>query len=202
MRFKGSREILKDLCFLSPQRMMEFNNNNKTLPNDAFQNIDKWIPSIDVSLLKIEYTTFSNNLTELLEGQGLHPNKLHIDHIADESDLGSVSLTSSSNEDEDIEVIKGKVSSLKILEILSNYGLTAAFPNLYLAYKSLCTLPASSATAERSFSVVKLVKTRLRSTIGQSRLESLLILSCEKDVAINFEEVIDTFGNSSDLLKK
>ncbi|KAF0711677.1 zinc finger MYM-type protein 1-like, partial [Aphis craccivora] len=153
MRFKGSREILKDLCFLSPQRMIEFSNYNKTLPNDAFQNIDKWIPSIDVLLLKIEYTTFSNNLTELLEGQGLHPNKLHIDYIADESDLGSVSLTSSSNEDEDIEVIKGKVSSLKVLEILSNYGLTAAFPNLYLAYKSLCTLPASSATAERSFSV-------------------------------------------------
>lgn len=48
---------------------------------------------------------------------------------------------------------------------------------------------------------MKLVKTRLRSTIGQSRLESLLILSCEKDVAINFEEVIDKFGNSSDLLK-
>lgn len=89
-----------------------------------------------------------------MEGQGLHPNKLHIDYIADESDLGSVSLTSSSNEDEDIEVIKGKVSSLKVVEILSNYGLTAAFPNLYLAYKSLCTLPASSATAERSFSVV------------------------------------------------
>jgi len=34
MRFKGSREILKDLCFLSPQRMMEFSNNNKTLPNE------------------------------------------------------------------------------------------------------------------------------------------------------------------------
>jgi len=94
-----------------------------------------------------------------LEGQGLHPNKLHIDQIADESDLGSVSLTSSSNEDEDnedIEVIKGKVSSLnKVLEILSSYILTAAFPNLYLAYKTLCTLPASS---ERSFSVVIFIK--------------------------------------------
>lgn len=156
MRFKGSREILKDLCFLSPQRMMEFSNNNKTLPNDAFQSIDKWIPSIDLSLLKIEYTTFSNNLAELLEGQGLHPNTLHTDKIADESDLSSVSSTNSSSED--IEVINGKVSSLEVLEILSSYGLTAAFPNLYLAYKSLCTLPASSASAERSFSVVIFIK--------------------------------------------
>ncbi|XP_022162277.1 uncharacterized protein LOC111028056 [Myzus persicae] len=199
MRFKGSREILKDLCFLSPQRMIEFSNNNKTLPIDAFQNISQWIPSIDLSLLKVEYITFSNNLSELLEGLGLYPDKLHNDKIDVESDVSSVT-TSSSNEDK--EVMKGKVNSLNVLEILSSFGLTAAFPNLYLAYKSLCTLPASSATAERSFSVVKLVKTRLLSTIGQSRLESLLILSCEKDVPINFEKVIDTFGNSSELLKK
>ncbi|XP_022169990.1 zinc finger MYM-type protein 1-like [Myzus persicae] len=75
MRFKGSREILKDLCFLSPQRMIEFTNNNKTLPIDAFQNISQWIPSIDLSLLKVKYITFSNNLSELLEGQGLYPDK-------------------------------------------------------------------------------------------------------------------------------
>jgi len=124
--------------------------------NDAFQSIDKWIPSIDLSLLKIEYTTFSNNLAELLEGQGLHPNTLHTDKIADESVLSSVSSTNSSSED--IEVINGKVSSLRVLEILSSYGLTATFPNVAnvanLAHKSLCTLPASSASAERSFTVI------------------------------------------------
>lgn len=73
MRFKRSHEILKDLC-LSAQRMIQFSNNNTALRYDTFQNIDKWIPTIDLLLLKIGYITFSNNLTELLEG--FHPNKL------------------------------------------------------------------------------------------------------------------------------
>jgi len=48
---------------------------------------------------------------------------------------------------------------------------------------------------------VKLIKTRLRSTIGQDRLESLMILSCERDISINYEEAINMYAMSSDLLK-
>jgi len=49
---------------------------------------------------------------------------------------------------------KENITSLRVLEILSGYELISAFPNLYLAVKYLCTLPASSASAERSFSMV------------------------------------------------
>jgi len=38
--------------------------------------------------------------------------------------------------------------------------------------------------------------------MGQSRLESLLILSCERDKKINIEDANNTFGNLSSLLKK
>ncbi|XP_016663756.1 uncharacterized protein LOC107885000 [Acyrthosiphon pisum] len=48
---------------------------------------------------------------------------------------------------------------------------------------------------------VKIIKTRLRSTIGQDRLESLMILSCERDISINYEEAIIVYAMSSDLLK-
>jgi len=44
---------------------------------------------------------------------------------------------------------KGFSSSM--LHLLSSLGLTASFPNMYLAYKGLCTIPASSAPAERTF---------------------------------------------------
>lgn len=40
------------------------------------------------------------------------------------------------------------------MQLLSNHDLHTAFPNLFLAYQGLCTLPASSASAERSFSKV------------------------------------------------
>lgn len=83
--------------------MIKFNNNKTILQNNDFQNIiDKWIPNIDLTFLKIIYTTFSNNLTELLKG--FYQNILHIDEIAVESDLSLVSLTSLSNEN--IEVRK------------------------------------------------------------------------------------------------
>lgn len=49
---------------------------------------------------------------------------------------------------------KVNVNVEKILHILSNHDLITAFPNLYTAYKSLGTIPASSASAEHSFSKV------------------------------------------------
>lgn len=49
---------------------------------------------------------------------------------------------------------------------------------------------------------MKLIKTRLRSTVGQNRLESLVLLSTEKDITIDYNEAIDKFALTSDLLTK
>jgi len=96
------------------------------------------------------------------------------------------------------------VSPTQIFELLNTFKLASAFPNLYMAYKSLCTIPATSVSSERSFSIVKLVKTHLYSAIGQGNLEGLLLLSCEKDLSdkINIQEVIDTLAKKSTALKK
>lgn len=122
--------------------------------------------------------------------------------------------------DKNIDINKD-VTITTVIKLLTKYGLDSVFPNLYIAYRALATIPASSASAERSFSKVvlsfvnlvihnknwsnnfqvKLIKTRLRSTMGQKRLESLLLLSCEKDVQIDISMVIDIFAQSSDLLR-
>lgn len=68
--------------------------------------------------------------------------------------------------------------------------------------KIAVTLPVSSASTERSFSKLKLVKTRLRSTMAESRLEGLMRIACEQDIQINTDSVINNFAkNSSQLLK-
>jgi len=36
----------------------------------------------------------------------------------------------------------------------------------------------------------------------QERLESLMLISCERDISIDINEVLNIFGKSSDLLKK
>jgi len=40
---------------------------------------------------------------------------------------------------------------------------------------------------------VKLIKTRLRTTVNEGMLESLLMLSVEKNVQIDYEEIINRF---------
>ena len=57
-----------------------------------------------------------------------------------------------------------------------------AFPEAMRLYKIALTVPVASASAERSFSVLKRVKTYLRSTMGQQRLNDLAILAIERDL--------------------
>ena len=48
-------------------------------------------------------------------------------------------------------------------------------------YQLLLTIPVTVAKDERTFSHLKIVKTPLRTTMDDKKLESLLLLSCEKE---------------------
>lgn len=93
-----------------------------------------------------------------------------------------------------------EVEPLKLNEVLKfmiSRDMVSSYPNLYTLYKIFYTLPVSSATAERSFSRLKLLKTYLRSTMTEDRLSNLAILSIERNIAqtINFNKVISTFAS-------
>ena len=45
------------------------------------------------------------------------------------------------------------------------------------------TAPVTVAKYERAFSRLKLVKTYLRTTMADDRLNSLMLMSCEKDLS-------------------
>lgn len=64
-----------------------------------------------------------------------------------------------------------------------------------MALRIFITIPATVASAERSFSVLKRVKNVLRSTMCQNRLSSLGVLAVEKELAknTNLDAVIDDF---------
>jgi hypothetical protein len=85
---------------------------------------------------------------------------------------------------------------LNALKYLAKFSLFDVFPNLWIALRILLTLPVSVASGERSFSRLKLIKNYLRSTMGQSRLNELGLLSIENDVArrIDFTDVISSFA--------
>ena len=44
------------------------------------------------------------------------------------------------------------------------------------------TIPITTATAERSFSVLHRIKSYLRSTMSESRLNNIMLLHCHKDI--------------------
>ena len=58
-------------------------------------------------------------------------------------------------------------------------------------------IPVTSCTCETIFSKLSIVKNKLRCTMGQDRLESLLLIFTEQELAckLDFNEIIDEFKN-------
>ena len=56
----------------------------------------------------------------------------------------------------------------------------------------------SVASAERSFSILKLIKTKLRNRTSGERLSDLVVISINENVAqkLNIESIIDEFTKS------
>ncbi|KAJ8959574.1 hypothetical protein NQ314_006223 [Rhamnusium bicolor] len=69
----------------------------------------------------------------------------------------------------------------KALEALQNCD-AHYFPNIYKHFKILCTFTISVATAERSFSTLRLLKTYLRSNMREDRLNGLALLHIHRNI--------------------
>ena len=87
---------------------------------------------------------------------------------------------------------------LQLLNKLVCLKLQSLFPNIFIALRLFLTLPVSVASAERSFSKLKLIKNYLGSTIGQNRLRSLASMSIESDIAekLDYTSVIENFADA------
>ena len=65
----------------------------------------------------------------------------------------------------------------------------------------LATLPVSSTTGERSFSMLRLIESDLRTTIGKARLDGLCLMHIHNDISINAGAIIKKFAASSRKIK-
>ncbi|KAK1399192.1 TTF-type domain-containing protein [Heracleum sosnowskyi] len=89
--------------------------------------------------------------------------------------------------------ILGALDVLKFLKDLD------CFPNVTIAYRILLTIPVTVASAERSFSKLKLLKSYLRSTMLQDRLNGLALIAIENEILdkVEYEDLIDDFASKS-----
>ena len=82
-----------------------------------------------------------------------------------------------------------------IVKRMYENGVSEVLPVLF---SILATIPATSCSAERSFSALRRLKTYLRSTMGDRRLNSLALINIQREYANvtlqNMEKIIDIFG--------
>ena len=89
------------------------------------------------------------------------------------------------------------IKDLAISLICGPSSLTASLQGVVDAYILFLTLPVTSATNERTFSKLKLIKSYSRSVMSQNRLSGLALLSIEKETAskVDLDKLIDTFAS-------
>jgi len=95
------------------------------------------------------------------------------------------------------EIIDKGTSPLRALQKIICNSIGDVYPNVAIALRIMLTLPVTTATAEISFSKLKLVKNYLRTTLSQEKTTNLAIISIEHAIVdgLDFDDVIDTFAD-------
>jgi len=196
--------VAKDLSLLTPKCVLSMMKKTN-IPTDAFISICNIYKILIREDIIREYQQFIKSKIDILH-LGVMPEYLHPQILFEESNDESDKSEDDENEVES-KIITSKnlqdsMSIIKMFDIFIKTGLVSVFPNLFIVLKIGVTLPISSASPERSFSKLKIVKSRLRSTMTQNRLEDLMIISCETDIGVDTEKVIDNFASRSLVLTK
>lgn len=71
----------------------------------------------------------------------------------------------------------------------------STFPNIFKVLQEFTTIPVTSCSCERAFSKMTIVKSKLRSTMNQERLDALLTIFIDQEVikSLEVEEIIYEF---------
>lgn len=69
-----------------------------------------------------------------------------------------------------------------------------SFPNIYVALQIMATVPVTTCTCERSISVLRRLKSYLRNTMAENRLNGLAMLHIHREITLNIDKVIERFA--------
>ncbi|XP_029766515.1 zinc finger MYM-type protein 1-like [Terrapene carolina triunguis] len=92
-----------------------------------------------------------------------------------------------------------KKSIIRYCSLLRNRNIHSVYPNLDIAFRMFVCTPATNCSVERSFSALKRVENYLRANLSEEKLNSLSLLTIEKDLttSLDYTELINKFAAQS-----
>ncbi|XP_039297829.1 uncharacterized protein LOC120354552 [Nilaparvata lugens] len=87
-----------------------------------------------------------------------------------------------------------KKSPVDLLQFLKREGLDSSFKEVFRLANLTCTIPATTASVERSFSALKRIHTYKRSSQTEERLSNLALMSIEKGLLESLREKNDFYN--------
>lgn len=84
-----------------------------------------------------------------------------------------------------------------LYQLILEKNLESSFCNAEIALRIYLSMMVTNCSGERSFSKLKIIKNRLRSTMHQERLCNLILMSSESDILrqMDFDDIVNTFAN-------
>uniref|UniRef100_A0A8C6KUE3 DUF4371 domain-containing protein n=1 Tax=Nothobranchius furzeri TaxID=105023 RepID=A0A8C6KUE3_NOTFU len=201
-RFLMHGNLYADLACLDPRHFPQLCTN--ALPQSALQDLSKCLQGFDSRATK-------ENIQAELKSFALQWNRLKASPLAEyKARTVQDGSDGEENNTEEVEITPISCCSCKecplcCYQILCRFNmLTDAYPVLGLAYKYLLTLSLTQVACERTFSILKFIKNRLRSTLSSDKLEAFMLMASEKDIlmALDSDSVMDRLAEKSELLKK
>lgn len=184
-----------------------------TATNDHIYRVDLFYASVDKMMNEIKLR-FSGETMEMLSlASCISPRKqfdaFDVAKLVElatnyyEDDFNADDLRELKQQLENFQVEIGKDAELREVKTLPALSIllvdsgraTAGYKLVFRLVTLVLTLPVSSATAERIFSVLRLIKTRLRTTMGQAYLDNATLLFVEKEIAakVTNEQIVERF---------
>ncbi|ESN91283.1 hypothetical protein HELRODRAFT_70002 [Helobdella robusta] len=93
---------------------------------------------------------------------------------------------------------KKEIQSIQdVIDLMKCKSRQKMFSEIFNVLMLFLTLPVKTCTAERSFSALRCLKTYLRSTMGQERLNHVAILHCYRTLteSIDIKQLCNDFLN-------
>lgn len=198
-RFLAHGSLYADLSFLDPKNFPQIN--TSALPDSALQDLSRCLIKFDSSATVDNLQSELKSLASQWERLKQSPLEEYASTTVEEGTDGNK---------EEMKIINKSCASCKncplcCYQILLRFNLlTDAYHLLALAYKYLLTLSVTQVACERSFSTLKFIKSRLRSSLSASKLEAFMLMATEKDIlmSLDTDTVIDRVAEKSELLQK